>query len=324
MERRLIECVPNFSEGRDKRIINAIADAISGVEGVRLLNVDPGEAANRTVYTYIGEPEAAMEASFRAIKKASDLIDMRKHKGEHPRIGAADVFPIVPVSGVTLEEADEYAKSLAARVERELNIPIYLYEFSASHPDRRKLSLCRSGEYEGLKEKMSDPRWVPDYGCKLYNDDVARTGAIVMGARNFLVAINFNLDTKDTEKAWQIARNIREIGHTPYSLKGVRAIGWYIEEYGVAQVSMNITDITAVSLQEVWDGVNELARKFGVNVTGTELIGLIPEHVLIEAAEKWGLKDATDKEKADYTIETMNFSDLGQFDSSKKILDRYL
>lgn len=317
--RKIVECIPNFSEGKDKKVIEAIVKSIESVNGVRVLHVDRGEAANRTVITFLGEIDAMMEASFRAIKTATELIDMRTQKGEHPRIGAVDVFPVVPIENTTLEEVVGYVKNLAERVGEEIGTPIYLYEASATTPSRKLLASCRAGEYEGLESKMSDPKWTPDYGSKTYTEAVQRSGATVMGARGLLIAINFNLDTKDTEKAWYIARKIRERGKTEYSIRGVRAIGWYIEEYGLAQVSMNITDISATSLQEVWDKLNAIAAEIDVHITGTELIGLIPENVLTEAAEKWVFQ-GTKEEKADYTLRKMNFGDLSPFDKAIKIL----
>lgn len=317
--KKIVECIPNFSEGKDKSVIDAIVSSIESVEGVRVLHVDMGEAAHRTVITFLGEVEPMMEASFRAIKKATELIDMRKQKGEHPRIGAVDVFPVVPIENITLEEVATYVKRLAERVGREIGTPIYLYEASATVPERKLLASCRAGEYEGLEKKMSDPKWIPDYGSKTYTEAVQRSGATVMGARGLLIAINFNLDGKDTDAAWYIARKIRERGKTEYSIKGVRAIGWYIEEYGIAQVSMNITDISVTSLQEVWDRLNAIAAEIGAHITGTELIGLIPENVLAEAARKWGFKGTTE-EKVDYTLDKMNFGNLRPFDKEIKIL----
>lgn len=317
--RKIVECIPNFSEGKDTAVIDAIVCSIESVQGVRVLHVDRGEAANRTVITFLGEVEPMMEASFRAIKKATELIDMRSHTGEHPRIGAVDVFPVVPIENTSLEEVAKYVEQLAKRVGDEIGTPIYLYEASATTPQRKLLASCRAGEYEGLESKMNDPKWAPDYGSKRYTEAVKRSGATVMGARGLLVAINFNLDTKDTEKAWYIARKIRERGKTEYSIRGVRAIGWYIEEYGIAQVSMNITDITATSLQEVWDRLNTIAAEIGARITGTELIGLMPENVLIDAAEKWGFQGAKEA-MTDFTLHKMNFADLCPFNKEIKIL----
>lgn len=317
--RKIVECIPNFSEGKDKAVIEAIVKSIESVSGVRVLHVDRGEAANRTVITFLGEVAPMMEASFRAIKTATELIDMRSQKGEHPRIGAVDVFPVVPIENITLEEVVGYVDHLAQRVGDEIGTPIYLYEASATTPSRKLLASCRAGEYEGLASKMDDPKWTPDYGSKTYTEAVRRSGATVMGARGLLVAINFNLNTQDTEKAWYIARKIRERGKTAYSIQGVRAIGWYIEEYGIAQVSMNITDISVTSLQEVWDRLHTIAAEIDVRITGTELIGLIPEDVLTEAAERWGFQ-GTKEEKADYTFQKMNFADLCPFDKKVKIL----
>ena len=275
MERRLLECVPNFSEGRDMNVIKLIADAIESVEGVKLLNVDPGKATNRTVVTFVGEPEAVVEAAFQGIKKAAELIDMRKHHGEHPRMGATDVVPFVPISGVTMDEAVEYAKQLAKRVGEELQIPVYLYEYAAANEERRNLANIRSGEYEALAEKLKDPHWKPDFGPDKWNENVAKTGATVIGARNFLIAYNVNLNTTSTRRANAIAFDVREIGRVkrignpltgkkvldqngqpvriPGTLRKVKAIGWYIEEYGICQISMNLTDIDVTPMHIAFD-----------------------------------------------------------------------
>lgn len=264
MNRRLIECVPNISEGRDRAKIDAIAAVVETVEGVRLLDVDPGKATNRTVITFVGEPEPVVEAAFRLIKKAQELIDMRSHKGEHPRFGATDVCPLVPISGISMEETAEYAKKLAARVGDELSIPVYRYEAAASEEKRRNLANNRSGEYEGLQRKLKDPAWKPDHGPAEFTDSVARSGATAIGARNFLVAYNVNLNTTSTRRANAIAFDIREAGRkvkqsdgsekqVPGKLKTVKGIGWYIEEYGIAQLSLNLTDITVAPVHIAFD-----------------------------------------------------------------------
>ena len=264
MNRRLIECVPNISEGRDRARIDAIAAVVETVEGVRLLDVDPGKATNRTVITFVGEPEPVIEAAFRLIKKAQELIDMRQHKGEHPRFGATDVCPLIPISGISMEETAEYAKRLAAREGPELSIPVYQDEFAASEEKRRNLANNRSGEYEGLAKKLKDPAWKPDHGPAEFTGSVAKSGATAIGARNFLVAYNVNLNTTSTRRANAIAFDIREAGRkvkqpdgqevqVPGKLKAVKGIGWYIEEYGIAQLSLNLTDITVTPVHIAFD-----------------------------------------------------------------------
>ena len=267
---RIIECVPNFSEGRNQEIINAIAAAIQGEEGsaevskrsVKVLNIDPGEATNRTVITFAGSPESVVEAAFRGVKKAGELIDMRKHQGAHPRSGATDVLPLVPISGVTLEECAEMARALAERIYNELEIPCYCYEAAAYKPERKNLATCRAGGYEALPQKMEDPARKPDFGPGKYTERAAISGAVNVGARNFLIAVNFNLDTTSTDIANEIAYEVREKGHPhrkgiPGTLKGCKAIGWFIDEYGIAQVSMNITDINTTPLHVAYNGYAE-------------------------------------------------------------------
>lgn len=281
---RLLECVPNFSEGRDPRVIQQITDRIAAVDGVRLLNVDPGKATNRTVVTFVGAPDAVAEAAFQAIKPAGELIDMRRHSGEHPRMGATDVCPLVPISGITMAEAAEYARQLGERVGRELNLPVYLYEAAQPDPARKNLAVIRAGEYEGLPKKITRPEWRPDFGPAAFD---AQRGATVIGARDFLVAYNINLNTTSTRRAYAIAFDVREAGHTvkqpdgteqqqPGTLKAVKAIGWYIPEYGVAQVSMNLTDIAVTPVHVAFDEVCRAAEARGVRVTGSELVGLVP------------------------------------------------
>ncbi|MFN2126275.1 MAG: glutamate formimidoyltransferase, partial [Anaerolineales bacterium] len=287
MKKQLIECVPNFSEGRDSDKIRQITDSIAKVKGVNLLNIDPGKATNRTVVTFIGDPEAVIEAAFRAIKKASEVIDMRLHHGEHPRMGATDVCPLVPVSNISMEEVVEYAHTLGYRVGEELGIPGYYYEYAAKVPARRNLAYCRSGEYEGLRKKLQEPGWEPDFGPSRF---IARTGATAIGARDFLVAYNINLNTTSTRRANAIAFDIREKGrlkrkgdpltgeiekdkkgnpvYLPGSLKNVKGIGWYIEEYGIAQISLNLTNINETPIHIAFDEACRCAEARGIRVTG--------------------------------------------------------
>ena len=327
----IIECVPNYSEGRDRAVIDAIVAAIASVPDIQVLNVDPGQAANRTVVTFIGPPEAVVEAAFRGSATAQERIDMRRHSGTHPRIGATDVLPLVPVEGVTLEECAELARSLAKRMYEELGIPCYCYEAAAFKPARRNLAVCRAGEYEGLKEKMEDPERRPDFGGA-WNETVARSGASVVGARNFLIAVNFNLDTTSAELASEVAYDVREKGRqlpdgswVRGPLKGCKAIGWYIEEYGIAQVSMNITDIAATPLHVAFEAVCQAAEARGLHVTGTEIIGLVPRQVLLDAGryfrEKQGLPaDAAEEELLQTAVRAMALDDLGPFDVNVRII----
>src|SRR5437762_4736166 len=301
---KLIECVPNFSEGRDQNVIRQITDMIESVDGVSLLDVDPGASTNRTVVTFVGGPDAAVEAAFRAIKKASELIDMHKHKGAHPRMGATDVCPFIPVSNVSWDEAIACAKQLGTRVGDELNIPAYLYEKAAKDKSRSNLSVIRAGEYEGFVEKIRDPAWKPDFGPSVFNE---KSGATVIGARDFLVAYNVNLNTKAVRRANSVAFDVREQGRiktedgTPSGkpvldakgepvriagmLKHVKAIGWYVEEYGIAQVSMNLTNIEETPLHVAFDACSEAAGKRGLRVTGSELVGMLPKNCLVEAGK---------------------------------------
>ena len=296
----MIECVPNFSEGRDAAVIRQITDAIEGVEGVKLLHVDPGYAANRTVVTFVGEPENVVEAAFRAADTAAKVIDMRQHHGTHPRIGATDVLPLIPLSGFTLGECATLAQQLAQRMANEANIPCYCYEAAALRPEFRNLAVCRQGEYEALDRKLTTPELQPDYlppimtvNCVgdgspiVIPDCVRRSGCSVVGAREFLVAVNFNLNTKDVAIAKAIAADVRQKGPTgrPYALPTVKAIGWYIDEYGFAQVSTNLTDINVTPLHVAFDTISRCAQEHGVRVTGTEIIGLIPQRVLAEAGD---------------------------------------
>ncbi len=332
---RTVECVPNFSEGRNKSVIEGIVSAIASEEGVKILNVDPGEAANRTVVTFTGSPEAVCEAAFRGVAKAQELIDMRLHHGTHPRLGATDVLPLIPLENITLQECAALARTLAERIAGELGIPCYCYEAAAFTPERKNLAVCRAGEYEALRHKMSDTALKPDFGPEKYNDTVARSGATNVGARNFLVAVNFNLDSKDAALAAEIARDVRESGRKvvidgritriPGPLKGCKAIGWYIEEYGIAQVSMNITDIDATPLHVAYEEVCRAASERGVNVTGTEIIGLVPKRVLTQAGmyfiEKQGIPpSAPELDPMREAVRGMSLDDLGPFKISEKVL----
>ncbi len=340
---QLIECVPNFSEGQDMTIIRQITDAIESVDGVHLLDVDPGKATNRTVVTFVGEPAAVVEAAFLAIKKACDLIDMRQHKGEHPRMGATDVCPLVPVSGITMEETADWAIKLAKRVGEELNLPTYLYEAAASTPERKNLATIRAGEYEGLPEKIIQPIWKPDFGPATFN---AKSGATVIGARDFLIAYNVNLNTTSVRRANSVAFDIREKGRVvndPLTgkpmkdetgepirqagwLKGVKGIGWFIEEYGIAQVSMNITDTSQTSLQEAFEACCKSAEQRGMRVTGSELVGLVPLNVLLEAGKHFLNKQkrslgVNEEEIIKIAIKSMGLDELSPFDPNKKIIE---
>ena len=331
---RIIECVPNFSEGRERGVIDAIVAAIASVEGVKVLHVDAGEAANRTVVTFAGAPESVVEAAFRGAGKARDLIDMRKQHGAHPRIGATDVLPLVPVSGVTLDECAALARSLAERMYRELGIPCYCYEAAAFRPQRRNLAVCRAGEYESLPEKMADPARRPDFGGT-FDETAARAGASVVGARNFLIAVNFNLDTTSVPMAKEIACDVREKGRQvlrdgqpvriPGTLKGCKAIGWYIDEYGIAQVSMNITDIDATPLHVAYGEVCRAAAARGVRVTGTEIIGLVPRRVLIDAGRFFlGKADASKEDILQSAVQAMGLDDLRPFNPREKVIEYLL
>jgi glutamate formiminotransferase/formiminotetrahydrofolate cyclodeaminase len=336
---RIIECVPNFSEGRNQEIINAIAAAIQGEErsaevskrSVKVLNIDPGEATNRTVITFAGSPESVVEAAFRGVKKAGELIDMRKHQGAHPRSGATDVLPLVPISGVTLEECAEMARALAERIYNELEIPCYCYEAAAYKPERKNLATCRSGGYEALPQKMEDPARKPDFGPGKYTERAAISGAVNVGARNILIAVNFNLDTTSTDIANEIAYEVREKGHPhrkgiPGTLKGCKAIGWFIDEYGIAQVSMNITDINTTPLHVAYNEVCRAAQNHGVHVRGTEIIGLVPERCLIEAGryfleEKNESTDMPTDEIIATAIKNMGLDDLKPFEPQEKVIE---
>lgn len=322
-ERRVVECVPNFSEGRDPQVIDEIRRAIAGVVGVRVLHVDAGASANRTVITFAGEAEAVCEAAFRGVEKAGELIDMTKQHGTHPRIGATDVLPLVPVSGISLQECAELAVRLARRISRELLIPCYLYEAAALQPQHRNLAACRVGEYEGLPSRLLDERLGPDVGRRPFDARIARTGCTVVGARDFLIAVNFNLNTKSREQAHAVAREVRE---RDGGLKGVKALGWYIEEYGIAQVSMNITDIAATPLHVAFEAVRRRAAAHGLRVTGTEIIGLLPLRCLEAAGRHFLLSqgllpDAPQAELLQAAIVGMGLSDLRPFLPEEKVIE---
>lgn len=335
--KRIMECVPNFSEGRDMKVIEAIAEAIreGGLcaqcenPGVKVLNIDPGEATNRTVITFVGEPEAVLEAAFQGVRKAGELIDMRLQHGTHPRSGATDVLPLIPISGITLEECADMARKLAERIYVELGIPCYCYESAAFKPERRNLAVCRSGEYESLPEKIADPDRRPDFGPDSYTEKVAFSGAVNVGARDFLIAVNFNLDTESAAAAHEVACDVREKGRSkkgseakPGTLKKCKAIGWYIDEYGIAQVSMNITDINVVPLHVAFCEVCRAAQARGLRVTGTEIIGLVPKRALIQAGVYFhGKADLPESELIRIAIQTMGLDDLKPFDAREKVIE---
>ena len=343
--RKLIECVPNFSEGRDLEVIRQITDAIESVDGVSLLDVDPGASTNRTVVTFVGSPDAAVEAAFRGIKKAAELIDMRKHKGAHPRMGATDVWPFIPVSNVSWEEAIACANKLGKRVGEELSIPVYLYERAAKNASRSNLSVVRAGEYEGFFEKIKGPAWKPDFGPSIFNE---KSGATVIGARDFLIAYNVNLNTKAVRRANSVAFDVRENGRVktedgtsfgkpvldasgepvriPGMLKHVKAIGWYVEEYGIAQISMNLTNIEETPLHVAFDACVESASKRGLRVTGSEIVGMVPKKCLIEAGryffrkQKWS-EGASEEALIDIAVRSMGLGELKPFDPNEKVIE---
>ena len=346
--KQLIECVPNFSEGRDMQIIRQITDEIEKVEGVKLLDVDPGKATNRTVVTFVGEPKPVIEAAFQAIKKASELIDMSKHSGEHPRMGATDVCPLIPISNISLDEVAEYARELGKRAGSELDIPFYLYEHAALKKERKNLAFVRSGEYEALPDKLKDPKWKPDYGPASFNP---QAGATAIGARDFLIAYNVNLNTASVKRANSVAYDIREKGRVRRkgdpvtgpivtgkngeklwqkgSCKSVKAIGWFIEEYGFAQISMNITDISQTSLHKAFEECRKSATKRGMRVTGSELVGLVPKKVMIEAGKYYLTQQGRSTGIAedaiiDCAIHSLGLNELGPFDPKKKVIEYLL
>jgi len=346
--KQLIECVPNFSEGCDLSVIKSITDEIEKVEGVKLLDVDPGKATNRTVVTFVGTPDAVVDAAFLAIKKAAELIDMSKHSGEHPRMGATDVCPMIPISNISMEETVVYAEKLASRVGQDLGIPIYLYESAAKSPERKNLATIRSGEYEGFSKKIKNPNWVPDYGPAIFNE---KSGCTAIGARDFLVAYNVNLNTTSVRRANAIAFDVRENGRVkregnpvtgnilrdkngdplrvPGKLKSVKAIGWFIEEYGVAQISMNLTDIKVTKLHTAFEAVRESANSRGMRVTGSELVGLVPKKVLIDAGKYFLEKQERslgidEMEIMKIAVKSLGLDELGEFDPKKKVIEYLL
>lgn len=354
--KKIIECVPNYSEGRNREVIDQIVKAIAdtavttpeGEEHVKVLDVDPGEATNRTVVTFVGSPEAVMEAAFQGEKKAAELIDMRLHHGAHPRSGATDVLPLIPVAGTTLEECASLARDLAKRIYDELGIPCWCYEASAFKPERKNLAVCRAGEYEALPEKIADPERKPDFGPDKYNDTVARAGASNVGARDFLIAVNFNLNTTSTRRAMAVAFDVREKGRPareggsltgkilkdgcgktvwiPGTLKGCKAIGWFIEEYGIAQVSMNITDINKVPLHVAFEEVCRAAAARGLRVTGTEIVGLVPKRVLLEAGRYYLSRQQrslgiSEDETIKIAVKSLGLNDLKPFNPREKVIE---
>ena len=341
MQKQIIECVPNFSEGVDMNIIKQITDEIEKVEGVKLLDVDPGKATNRTVVTFVGEPQPVIDAAYLAIKKAGELIDMTKHKGEHPRMGATDVCPLIPIAGITMEETVEYAKKLGKRVGEELNIPVYLYESAAQKEDRKNLATIRAGEYEGFSDKIKEANWAPDFGKAIFNE---KSGATVIGARDFLVAYNVNLNTTSTRRANSVAFDLRENGRVkeengkkvldangvevrePGLLKSVKAIGWFIEEYGIAQISMNLTNISITPLHIAFDSAVDRAHARGMRVTGSELVGLVPLKSMLDAGKYFLAKQKrsigiSEEEIIKIAVKSMGLDELTPFDPKKKIIE---
>lgn len=346
--RQIIECVPNISEGNNQNIINQVVEEIEKVEGVKLLDVDPGKTTNRTVITFVGEPEQVCESAFQVVKKAQELIDMRGHHGDHPRFGATDVCPLIPVANITMEEVVEYARKLAKRIAEELEIPVYCYENAAFSPERRNLATCRAGEYEGLKDRISSKDWAPCFGPTQWSEKVAKSGATAVGARDFLLAVNYNLNTTSTRRANAIAFDVREKGRKmreggkvngkpvldetgkqvwiPGTLKGTKAIGWYIEEYGIAQVSMNITNANVAPLHVCFDEVSAKAAARGVRVTGVEIVGLVPKKTLIDAGKHYlakqqrslGVDEAT---LIKIAVKSMGLDDLKPFDPKEKVIE---
>lgn len=348
MEKRIIECVPNFSEGRNKEVISQITAAIEAAADVKLLDVDPGEATNRTVVTFVGEPEAVVEAAFAGVKRAAELIDMRQHKGAHPRMGATDVLPLIPISGITLEQCAELARKLAERIATELAIPTYCYEAAAYCQERKNLAVCRQGEYEGLAERMTSAEGAPDFGARPFDEAMARSGATAVGARDFLIAVNFNLNTTSTRRANAIAFDVREKGRPvregnpivgkivkdengepvmrPGTLKCTKGIGWFIEEYGIAQVSMNLTNIGVTPLHVAFDEVCRAAEARGVRVTGTEIVGLVPKKALIDAGKHFLRKQhrsvgISESEIIRIAVRSMGLDELKPFKAEEKVVE---
>lgn len=349
--KKLIECVPNFSEGRNLSIIKSITDQIESVEGIRLLDVDPGAATNRTVVTFVGEPDAVLEAAFLAVKKAAELIDMRHHKGAHPRMGATDVLPLIPISGISLEECAVLARKLGQKIADELKIPVYAYESAALRPERMNLAICRQGEYEGLSKRVDSDTDAPDFGKAPFNEHIARTGATAVGARDFLIAVNYNLNTTSTRRANAIAFDVREKGrpmregnpvtgkivkdekgnpvNIPGTLKACKAIGWFIDEYKIAQVSMNLTNISVTPLHIAFDEVCKKANERGIRVTGTEIVGLVPKRTLLEAGKYFLAKQQrscgiAEEEIIKIAVKSMGLDDLKPFNPQEKVIEYLL
>ena len=335
--KQIIECIPNFSEGKNTNTLTAISTAIKSIAGVKLLHIDRGEAANRTVFTFAGGPQQVVDAAFQAMKIAGTLIDMQTQKGEHPRIGATDVCPLVPIANITMEEVKKYALQLGARAAQALNIPIYLYEHSAKLANRKNLATIRSGEYEGLAQKMKLPNWQPDFG-KQFN---AKTGATVLGARDFLIAYNANLDTDSVDIANRIARTVRESGKVikkengekvriPGKCKSLKAIGWYIEEYGKAQVSMNLTNFKVTGIHKAYEACKKAAKKYGATITGSELIGLIPLTAILDAGQFYANKsgqlsaELTEKELIQMAVKELGLAELSPFNFEERIIEYLL
>ncbi len=346
--KRLIECVPNISEGRDLAKIKAIADVVTTVEGVKLLNVDPGAATNRTVITFVGEPEQVIEAAFLLIKKAAELIDMSRHTGEHPRFGATDVCPLIPIANISMDEVVPYARKLGERVGKELGIPGYFYEYACTEEKRRNLANCRAGEYEGLKKKLTDPAWKPDFGPAEFNDSVKGSGAIAISARDFLIAYNINLNTTSVRRANSLAFDLRENGRVlregdpvtgkevkdaegnpvriPGALKAVKGIGWFIEEYGIAQVSLNLTNIRQTPMHVAFDTACEKARDRGLRVTGSELVGLVPLEAMLDAGRFFLRKQqrsvgVSESELIKIAIRSLGLDELSPFNPKERIIE---
>ncbi len=351
MQKRIIECVPNFSEGRDREKIREITSVIESVEGVRLLDVDPGEATNRTVVTFVGEPEAVVEAAFLAVKRASEVIDMRHHSGAHPRLGATDVLPLIPIAGVTLEECATMARDLAKRISEETSIPTYCYEAAAFREERRNLAICRKGEYEALAKRVTDPNEAPDFGARDFDEVMARAGATNVGARDFLIAVNFNLNTTSTRRANAVAFDIREKGRPmreggsivgkplkdeagntimqPGTLKCCKAIGWFIEEYGIAQVSVNLTNIAVTPLHIAFEEALRAAAERGLRVTGTEIVGLVPKRALLEAGRYFLTKQqrslgVSEEEIIRIAVKSLGLDDLKPYNPRERVIEYLL
>jgi len=349
--KQLIECVPNFSEGNDMNIIKQITNEIESVEGVSLVDVDPGKATNRTVVTMVGTPDEVLEAAVKAVKKAAELIDMSKHSGAHPRFGATDVCPLVPVANITMEETVEYAHKLAQRIGEEVGVPVYCYENAARIEERKNLAVCRAGEYEAVKDRIGTERWKPDFGPAEFTEAVAKSGVTAVSARNFLVAYNFNLNTTSTRRANAIAFDVRERGRTlregnpitgkivkdengnpvmtPGTLKATKAIGWFIEEFGVAQISMNMTDISITSIHEAYDEVCAKAQARGIRVTGSELVGVVPLKAMLDAGKHYLRMQGrstgiADREIIKIAVKSLGLDELYPFDADKKIIEYIL